>query len=246
MKIQKKEPSELIQKPTQVNINPESGNIFDVLDERRNEKYVSSIDRGIVGLSKSGQFISLTLQRNGDFTTNISDQLKIDELNEMEIGIDRFFFEINDGKKSSKKELDIQIVGINDAPTSENKTFNIESTDTHSYSFSIDDFVFNDVEGSQLDHLLITKISENFSLFEEYDFASWPVEEGMMIKKKEISNLKAFFDSDNGKTASFSFKVSDGGKNRPLSLIMMTQIKILMKKSKSCTFINRSLHPNHL
>ena len=55
--------------------------------------------------------------------------------------------------------------------------------------------------------------SENFSLFEEYDFASWPVEEGMMIKKKEISNLKAFFDSDNGKTASFSFKVNDGGKN---------------------------------
>jgi len=25
--------------------------------------------------------------------------------------------------------------------------------------------------------------------------------------------LKAFFDSDNGKTASFSFKVNDGGKN---------------------------------
>ena len=213
VKIQKKESSELIQKPTQVNINPESGNIFDVLDEKRNEKYVSSIDRGIVGLSKSGQFISLTLQRNGDFKTNISDQLKIDELNEMEIGIDRFFFEINDGKKSSKKELDIQIIGINDAPTSENKAFNLELTDTHSYSFSIDDFIFNDVEGSQLDHLLITNISENLSLFEEYDFASWPVEEGMIIKKKEISNLKAFFDPDNEKTASFSFKVNDGGKN---------------------------------
>jgi len=213
VKIQQKESSELIRKPIQVNINPESGNIFDILDEKRNEKYVSSIDRGIVGLSKSGQFISLTLQRNGDFTTNISDQLKIDELNEMEIGIDRFFFEINDGQKSSKKELDIQIVGINDVPTSENKTFNIESTDTHSYSFSIDDFIFNDVEGSQLDHLLITNISENLSLFEEYDFASWPVEEGMMIKKKEISNLKAFFDTNNEETVSFSFKVNDGEKN---------------------------------
>ena len=213
VKIQQKESSELIRKPIQVNINPESGNIFDILDEKRNEKYVSSIDRGIVGLSKSGQFISLTLERNGDFTTNISDQLKIDELNEMEIGIDRFFFEINDGQKSSKKELDIQIVGINDVPTSENKTFNIESTDTHSYSFSIDDFIFNDVEGSQLDHLLITNISENLSLLEEYDFASWPVEEGMMIKKKEISNLKAFFDTNNEETVSFSFKVNDGEKN---------------------------------
>ena len=212
-KIQKQEPSELIQKLTEVNINPESGNIFDVLDEKRDDKYVSSIDRGIVGLSKSGQFISLTLQRNGDFTTNISDQLKIDELNENEIGIDKFFFEINDGRKSSKKEIDIQIIGINDAPTSENRILNIESNDTHSYSFSIDDFVFNDVEGSQLDHILITNISENISLSEEYDFASWPVQEDMIIKKKEIGNLKAFLDHDNLNTASFSFKVNDGEKN---------------------------------
>ena len=212
-KIQKQEPSELIQKLTEVNINPESGNIFDVLDEKRDDKYVSSIDRGIVGLSKSGQFISLTLQRNGDFTTNISDQLKIDELNENEIGIDKFFFEINDGRKSSKKEIDIQIIGINDAPTSENRILNIESNDTHSYSFNIDDFVFNDVEGSQLDHILITNISENISLSEEYDFASWPVQEDMIIKKKEIGNLKAFLDHDNLNTASFSFKVNDGEKN---------------------------------
>ena len=212
-KIQKQEPSELIQKLTEVNINPESGNIFDVLDEKRDDKYVSSIDRGIVGLSKSGQFISLTLQRNGDFTTNISDQLKIDELNENEIGIDKFFFEINDGRKSSKKEIDIQIIGINDAPTSENRILNIESNDTHSYSFNIDDFVFNDVEGSQLDHILITNISENISLSEEYDFASWPVQEDMIIKKKEIGNLKAFLDHDNLNTASFSFKVNDGKKN---------------------------------
>ena len=212
-KIQKKEPSELIQKLTEVNINPESGNIFDVLDEKRDDKYVSSIDRGIVGLSKSGQFISLTLQRNGDFTTNISDQLKIDELNENEIGIDKFFFEINDGRKSSKKEIDIQIIGINDAPTSENRILNIESNDTHSYSFNIDDFVFNDVEGSQLDHILITNISENISLSEVYDFASWPVQEDMIIKKKEIGNLKAFLDHDNLNTASFSFKVNDGEKN---------------------------------
>ena len=212
-KIQKQEPSELIQKLTEVNINPESGNIFDVLDEKRDDKYVSSIDRGIVGLSKSGQFISLTLQRNGDFTTNISDQLKIDELNENEIGIDKFFFEINDGRKSSKKEIEIQIIGINDAPTSENRILNIESNDTHSYSFNIDDFVFNDVEGSQLDHILITNISENISLSEEYDFASWPVQEDMIIKKKEIGNLKAFLDHDNLNTASFSFKVNDGEKN---------------------------------
>ena len=212
-KIQKQEPSELIQKLTEVNINPESGNIFDVLDEKRDDKYVSSIDRGIVGLSKSGQFISLTLQRNGDFTTNISDQLKIDELNENEIGIDKFFFEINDGRKSSKKEIDIQIIGINDAPTSENRILNIESNDTHSYSFNIDDFVFNDVEGSQLDHILITNISENISLSEEYDFASWTVQEDMIIKKKEIGNLKAFLDRDNSNTASFSFKVNDGEKN---------------------------------
>ena len=212
-KIQKQEPTELIQKLTEVNINPESGNIFDVLDEKRDDKYVSSIDRGIVGLSKSGQFISLTLQRNGDFTTNISDQLKIDELNENEIGIDKFFFEINDGRKSSKKEIDIQIIGINDAPTSENRILNIESNDTHSYSFNIDDFVFNDVEGSQLDHILITNISENISLSEEYDFASWPVQEDMIIKKKEIGNLKAFLDHDNLNTASFSFKVNDGEKN---------------------------------
>ena len=212
-KIQKQEPSELIQKLTEVNINPESGNIFDVLDEKRDDKYVSSIDRGIVGLSKSGQFISLTLQRNGDFTTNISDQLKIDELNENEIGIDKFFFEINDGRKSSKKEIDIQIIGINDAPTSENRILNIESNDTHSYSFNIDDFVFNDVEGSQLDHILITNISENISLSEEYDFASWPVQEDMIIKKKEIGNLKAFLGHNNLNTASFSFKVNDGEKN---------------------------------
>ena len=72
----------------------------------------------------------------------------------------------------------------------------------------------------------------------------------MMIKKKEISNLKAFFDSNNGKTASFSFKVNDGGKNSEEEYIFEFNYDDANKNSdeevEEFIFINRSLHPNHL
>ena len=72
----------------------------------------------------------------------------------------------------------------------------------------------------------------------------------MMIKKKEIGNLKAFFDFNNGKTASFSFKVNDGGKNSEEEYIFEFNYDDANKNSdeevEEFIFINRSLHPNHL
>ena len=82
VKITKKDPSTIKQKHGTAQINPEQGNVF---DQPSNNEYVSAIERGIVGLSKTGKYISLTLRKDGEFTTNISDQLEIDKLDENEI-----------------------------------------------------------------------------------------------------------------------------------------------------------------
>ena len=165
VKVNKKDESDILPDSNFVKITPMEGNVLDNITRTSDRVYVSSIERGIVGLSKTGKFISLTLNRNGDFKINISDQLEIDRLGKNEFGIDSFEYTINDGNRKLNKELSIKIEGINDPPVSEDKFIIIENNDNLPYLFSEEDFFFNDAENDKLDHILITKISEDMELF---------------------------------------------------------------------------------
>ena len=58
-------------------INPLKGNVFDQELPINSQQYVSSIERGIVGLAKTGKYVSLTLNRDGDYEIHVADQLAI-------------------------------------------------------------------------------------------------------------------------------------------------------------------------
>ena len=212
VKVIKKDESDILPDTNFVKITPMKGNVLDNITRTSDRVYVSSIERGIVGLSKTGKFISLTLNRNGDFKINISDQLEIDKLSKNELGIDSFKYTINDGNRKLNKELSIKIEGINNPPVSEDKFIIIENNDNLPYSFSEEDFFFNDAENDELDHILITKISKDMELFEDYSFASWPLREGMVLNKKEINFLKYMPIKMKDYRSSFSFLVNDGEK----------------------------------
>ena len=207
-KITKKDSSKIKQMHEMAQINPEQGNVF---NKSSKNEYVSAIERGIVGLSKTGKYISLTLRKDGEFTTNISDQLEIDKLDENEIVMDSFVYIANDGKKNTEKELVVEITGINDPPTSENKIIAIDNP--LPYKFNIDDFSYNDIEEKELDHITITKLPETMDLYEEYPFGTWPLKEGMKVYKNEIEFLR-YNTSENGVSdSSFYFLVNDGKQN---------------------------------
>ena len=212
VKVNKKDESNILPDSNFVKITPMEGNVLENITRTSDRVYVSSIERGIVGLSKTGKYISLTLNRNGDFKINISDQLEIDRLSKNELGIDSFKYTINDGNRKLNKELSIKITGINDPPLSENKFIIIENNDNLPYSFSEEDFFFYDAENKELDHILITKISEDMELYEDYSFASWSLREGMILNKKEINFLRYMPINMKDYRSSFSFLVNDGEK----------------------------------
>jgi len=207
-KIIKKDPTTIKEKYSAAQIIPEQGNVF---GQSSKNEYVSAIKRGIVGLSKTGKYISLTLQKDGEFTTNISDQLEIDKLDENEIVMDSFAYVTNDGKKTQEKELVIEIIGINDPPTSEDKTITINKS--LPYKFNIDDFSYNDIEEKELNHITITKLPETINLYEEYPFGTWPLKEGMKVYKNEIEFLRYSTSENRVSDLSFYFLVNDGDKN---------------------------------
>ncbi len=208
VKITKKDPSTIKQKHGTAQINPEQGNVF---DQPSNNEYVSAIERGIVGLSKTGKYISLTLRKDGKFTTNISDQLEIDKLDENEIVMDSFIYITNDGKKTQEKKLVIEITGINDPPTSEDKIIALDKS--LPYKFNINDFSYNDLEEKELDHITISKLPETMNLYEEYPFGTWPLKEGMKVYKNEIKFLRYNTLENSVSDSSFYFLVNDGNQN---------------------------------
>ena len=207
-KITKKDPTNIKQIYQTAQIYPKQGNVF---DQSSKNEYVSDIERGIVGLSKTGKYISLTLKKDGEFKTNISDQLEIDKLDENEIVIDSFVYKTKDGRKVQEKELIIEISGINDPPTSEDKIIVINKP--LPYKFNIDDFPYHDIEEKELNHITITKLPETIKLYEEYPFGTWPLKEGMKVHKNEIEFLRYDTLENSVNDSSFYFLVNDGNKN---------------------------------
>ena len=218
-KVSEISPLNLKEKNTKIEIKPAAGNVFNekLLKERKN--YISAIERGIVGLGKTGKFISLILNKNGSFITHIADQLAIDKLNSNEVAYDTFIYSVNNGKIIEQNKLTIEIHGINDPPLSKDKKIVIGSN-TY-YDFSLDDFFFEDIEGNELSHIIITQLPKTGDLYLEYPFGIWGIKSGMHITKAEIPFLKykpsltenlnlMALTKDGNPIISIHFKVNDG------------------------------------
>lgn len=246
-KISKIQPSETNEIRTEVEIKPAFGDVFSQESSKKN--YISSIERGIVGLGKTGKFISLTLNKNGNFVTNIADQLAIDKLTLNELVNDTFIYTISDGKNTQQKELIIEIIGVNDPPLSQDK---IIALDNYSpYSFKLNDFFYEDVEESNLDHIVITRIPKSGKLYLEYPFGIWDVDIGMHISPTEIPYLKykSLIDKDQdsielvneeNSTKSIYFKVNDGKSDSKINYKI--KFEILISKNTDSENIKDSTH----
>ncbi len=216
-KISQIQTSDINQLREEIEIKPISGNVINRKLSKKN--YISSIERGIVGLGKTGKFISLTLNKNGSFVTNIADQLAIDKLNSNESASDTFIYTVSDGKNTQQKELIIEINGSNDPPLSQDKL--IELNNYSPYNFNLNDFFYEDAEESKLNHIVIKQLPKIGELYLEYPFGIWGIDSGMHISATEIPYLKYkslmdydqnLVESENEENSAvfFSFKVNDG------------------------------------
>ena len=149
-----------------------------------------------------------------------SKRLKIiDKLNSNEVAYDTFIYSVNNGKIIEQNKLTIEIHGINDPPLSKDKKIVIGSN-TY-YDFSLDDFFFEDIEGNELSHIIITQLPKTGDLYLEYPFGIWSIKSGMHITKAEIPFLKykpslteninlMALTNDGNPIISIHFKVNDG------------------------------------
>ena len=205
-------------------IDPLKGNVFDQHQTNNSQQYVSLIDRGIVGLAKTGKYISLTINRNGKYEIHVADQLAIDKLKHNEIKNDSFTFTVSNGKESEKRQLNIQITGINNPPISMDKT--IIHDNLTPYSFSINDFYFDDAESDILKYLILTELPSDGKIYLEYPFGIWDVSNNMQINYEEISHLRyqgpILERSKN--TSLVKYRVSDG------QVISDTEYSIIFQK----------------
>ena len=118
-----------------------------------------------------------------------------------------FNFTVNDGEMDSEqKTITIDVTPVNDAPTTEDEEVTTdEDTD---YTFSADDFAFNDIDTVSMDHITIIDLPANGTL--NYDGNL--VTAGDDIPAANIGLLTFTPDADeNGDDyASFNFTVNDG------------------------------------
>ena len=118
-----------------------------------------------------------------------------------------FNFTVNDGTDDSEEyAFSIDVSPVNDAPTSEDESAVIDE-DT-SYTFSTDDFLFEDIDGDSLDHITISDLPLNGTL----TLGGNPVNPGDQILPADIGQLVFTPDADeNGNDyATFNFTVNDG------------------------------------
>ena len=220
-------------------IDPLKGNVFDQHQTNNSQQYVSLIDRGIVGLAKTGKYISLTINRNGKYEIHVADQLAIDKLKHNEIKNDSFTFTVSNGKESEKRQLNIQITGINNPPISMDRT--IIHDNLTPYSFSINDFYFDDAESDILKYLILTELPSDGKIYLEYPFGIWDVSNDMQIDYEEISHLRyqGSILGRNKDTSLVKYRVSDG------QVISDTEYSIIFQKPTLIELKSKGI-PNNL
>ena len=192
-------------------VSPESGNIFAEIEDSNKNSKITAIDNGIVGLSKMGKYVSLTLNSDGNYITYISDQIAIDMLAENSVETDSFGYSYNDESSIKKNNVIITITGKNDPPVSEDNTVKIN--DDYYYNFTANDFKYSDIDNDLLEYITIKTLPHIGLLQEEYIFASSPLIPGIKIHPKIIENL--YFRLPNNysgveKYTDFTFSVNDG------------------------------------
>ena len=98
------------------------------------------------------RFLLKTISIN-DIKTNVEYYQAMLSLIDNEIKNDSFTFTVSNGKESEKRQLNIQITGINNPPISMDRT--IIHDNLTPYSFSINDFYFDDAESDILKYLIL-------------------------------------------------------------------------------------------
>ncbi len=80
-----------------------------------------------------------------------------------------FTFKVHDGtlEAAAANTITFEVTAVNDPPTAEDNT--VIATENSAYTFSAEDFGFDDVEGSPLDHLTITGLPDEGTLFVDAD-----------------------------------------------------------------------------
>jgi len=85
----------------------------------------------------------------------------------------------------------------------------------------LNDFFYEDAEGSNLNHIVIKQLPKIGELYLEYPFGIWSIDSGMHISATEIPYLKykslmdydqnlAESENEESSAVFFSFKVNDG------------------------------------
>lgn len=119
-------------------------------------------------------------------------------------GWDSFYYEIHDGSGNQSKGLvNIQVMGINDPPTSADQTITINENED--YYFRNSDFIYNDVDGNCFNGFkIVSPLSEDLG---DLYYSSADVILDMIYADPE--SLSFLTHEDAYGTTSFDFKVVD-------------------------------------
>ncbi len=125
-------------------------------------------------------------------------------------GIDNFIYEISDGNGGTDTAtVDILVREVNDAPTGTDTT--VTATEDTTYTFSISDFGYSDIDGDTISYVYITNVPAEGTLFWDGNV----VDNGDFIYAPDIANglmtYEAPLNASGTNYTSFTFEVQDDG-----------------------------------
>ena len=109
------------------------------------------------------------------------------------------------------------------------------------YSFSINDFYFDDAESDILKYLILTELPSDGKIYLEYPFGIWDVSNDMQIDYEEISHLRyqGSILERSKDTSLVKYRVSDG------QVISDTEYSIIFQKPTLIELKSKDI-PNNL
>ncbi|MGS1006142.1 retention module-containing protein [Achromobacter anxifer] len=169
----------------------------------------STFDTATLKLTNSthagGALGVIVMKADGTYTYNVNNAA-IQFLKAGESIVETYTVASADGSATST--ITITINGVNDAPTTEDGSANLEAGDKQ-YVFSLNDFRFDDgAEGNSLQSVIITQPPSSGTM----TYNGKPVTAGMEIPKSAIEQgLLKFTPGADKQDSSFNFQVKDNG-----------------------------------
>ena len=169
----------------------------------------STFDTATLKLTNSthagGALGVIVMKPDGTYTYNVNNAA-IQFLKAGESIVETYTVASADGSATST--ITITINGVNDAPTTEDGSANLEAGDKQ-YVFSLNDFRFDDgAEGNSLQSVIITQPPTSGTM----TYNGKPVTAGMEIPKSAIEQgLLKFTPGADKQDSSFNFQVKDNG-----------------------------------